>query len=198
MRRLVAMALITVGLVACGSSAAESSSGAGEKYVAALEQSMGKGVVSQVFTAAERRCLATHIVDALGVNTLDRAAKTPKAVAAQANAFQAVGAKLDASHASKLEDLMIQGKCFDYVALVSGQLAQQSPTTLGRLPRAKQRCFLGTLLKRANLDRVVAAGLIGRSTAADGAAFQKALGNSKARLRLLKTCGITQSQLTGG
>ena len=145
MRRFMVIAIVGL-LGACGSSGGgSSSSGDGGKYADAISAQLQKGDSGDVFTKAQADCLASKMVDVIGVDKLNAAGLTPSKISSTDDSFKAVGQKLSESEANDLADVIAGGKCFNFTDLVI-KSAESSGTSnpFGKLGETKTRAACST------------------------------------------------------
>src|SRR5690349_93837 len=99
-------------LAACGSSS--SSGGSSEKdYVDQIVKAKNSSSFTKELSDTQMRCLATKVVDAVGVDTLKNAKITPQKIAASSG-LTALKGTISTQQAGEIVDAMTSGKCFDF------------------------------------------------------------------------------------
>ena len=198
MRRVMVIAFVGL-LAACGSSGGggSSSSGAGKDYADAIATKLTSGPNGDVFTQKQADCLASGMVDVIGVDKLDAAGLSPSKISGSSDSFKAVGQKLSESEAKDLVEVIAGGKCFDFVDLII-KSAQSSggSNPFAKLGAAKTRCLFGKLLSQAAFKQAMVDSILGRDTGGSDA-FSKAFSNQSSTFKIFSDCNIQPSQLNG-
>ncbi len=179
---------VVAGLVAaCSLLAACGGSDASKPYVDALMRSPGfVASSSSHLTTKQKRCEATHIVDAVGVAALRDAHVTP-AVLASRNGLQTLGRRLTDRQADAVAGVIVSSDCYDATAAF---LAQAGPVSV--LPASKARCVVAHALQLPAERHYVASLITGRGSAPNP------LTSGSALFTVLGTCGVTVQDLQGG
>jgi hypothetical protein len=190
------MVIAIVGLLAaCGSSGGASSSGQGKEYSDAIATQLRKGDSGDVFSKSQANCLASKMVDVIGVDKLKSAGLTPSKISSTNDSFKAVGQKLSPSEANDLVDVIAGGKCFNFVDLVTKSVEKSGDDAFGKLGKTKVRCLFSKLLSGPAFRKAMVDSILGRST--DSSAFSKAFGRNASTFKIFSDCGISPNQLQG-
>lgn len=196
---MVALALTVTLVAACGSSGGGSaSSGEGQKYVDAIMKNFDKSSSAKdVFTRSQAQCLATGMVNAIGVDTLKSSGVTPDEVGGASDPFKAVGKKLSEQQAKDVVDVITGGKCFNFTDLVLKQVKQSGGSNpFGKLSQDKVKCFFGKLLDNSAFKTAMVNSILGRDSSSD--AFSKAFSNQSSVFSILSDCNIRPSEIGAG
>src|SRR3954470_9900058 len=114
-RRLMTIGLCAAMLFAACSSDSSSngaSSAEGKKYVDAMMSAKGADSLRKDLSESQARCLATNMVDIVGVDT-PKAAKVSPSDFAGNNADTKLKGKVSKDKANQIADLILKNKCFD-------------------------------------------------------------------------------------
>lgn len=197
MRRFFAVTLVAVFLAACGSSGGGgASSSEGQKYVdAAMKSYNSSKTPNQAFTKSQAECVASGLVDSVGVDTLKSAGVTPADFAKSEGPFKALGSKLSRKQAVGVVSVITDGKCFDFTDLVT-KSASSGSAAFGKLSKAKVRCLFSTLLADKAFKNAMVDSMLGKSSS--NAAFQKAFGNQSRIFGIMSDCKISPNELGAG
>lgn len=196
MRRFFAVTLVAVFLTACGSDGGSASSSEGQKYVdAAMESYKSSKTANQAFTKSQAECVASGIVDTVGVDTLKSAGVTPSDFGESDGPFKALGSKLSRKQAEGVVSVITDGKCFDFTDLVT-KSASSGSDAFGKLGKEKVRCLFDTLLADKAFKNAMVDSMLGKDSS--DAAFQKAFGNQSRIFKIMSDCKISPNELGSG
>lgn len=200
MRRFFALTLVAVFLAACGSGSSGGGGGAssseGQKYVdAAMKSYKASSSAGRAFTKSQAECVASGLVDKVGVDTLKSAGVTPSDFAQSGGPFKALGSKLSRKQAVGVVSVITDGKCFNFADLVT-KSASSGSGTFAKLTKAKVRCLFATLLADKSFKNAMVDSMLGK--ASSSAAFQKAFGNQSRIFRIMSDCKISPNELGTG
>jgi hypothetical protein len=173
-------------LVACGSGGGNGASSAkGKQYVDALVKDKSSNGLTSELTTTQARCFAGKIVDAVGVDTLEKAGITPANVAS-AKGLDALSGKVTKDQANKVVDALLSNTCFDFGAVIR----KQTPS-LAKLSTDKVDCLFKNLFDlpaaRAELANLLITG--------KDPNFDKAFGGTSELFTILGKCKISEQEL---
>jgi hypothetical protein len=173
-------------LVACGSSGGNGASSAqGKQYVDALVKDKSSNGLTKDLTTSQAHCYAAKIVDAVGVDTLQKAGITPQSVSS-AKGLDALSGKVTKDQANKIVDALLSNTCFDFGAVI-----QKQTPTLAKLSVPKVDCLFKNLFDLPAARSELADSLI---TGKDPD-FDKAFGGSSELFTILGKCKISEQEL---
>lgn len=186
-RTIVASVLLgAVAVTACGSS---SGSASAKPYVDAMMQSKNSNDLVKNLGEKDARCLATNMIDAIGVDTLEKAGVTP-AQLADGKLDNVLKGKITQEKAEKVVDAMFNGKCVDIGKVMANQIGKSS---LGGLDSKQANCIFEKMLELPGFKKAIATGL----RTGEDPDMDKVLGGSSEVFSLFGKCGISPSDLAG-
>jgi hypothetical protein len=189
-RRFLVLAVVAAIVVgACGGSGGGASSGKGKEYVDALVANRSDNDFTKSLTESQTRCLATKMVDAVGVGTLEKAGITPKNIA-QDKGLNKLEGKVTKDQANEIVDALLSGDCFDFADLV---VKQSGDSSLKKLSKTQLNCLFKNMFDLPGVRDELANSLIGGKDPS----FQKAFGNSTQLFAIFSKCKISLNQLQG-
>ena len=155
-------------LAACGSDSGRAdgaSSAKGKPYVDALVKvydntlAAGNDTLGEALSRDQVRCLATHMVDSVGADAFAKAGLDPQKLAAG----EGSNGKFAKDDATKLADVMFDGKCVDFADLA---MKAADSSSMESLPKEKVRCLFETLAKSPAFRSATVAGMTRQRDAA--------------------------------
>ena len=194
---LLASLSLAVVLVACGSSSS-SSSGKGQQYVDAMMKSYdnSSGSTKNVFTRSQAECVAQGVVDAVGVDTLEKAGISPDDLAKSSGSpFNTIGKDLTTQQAKDVVSVITDGKCFNFTDLVMKAATKSNNTAFGKLGETKTRCLFDKLLANSAFKQAMADSILGKSSSSS--AFSNAFKDQSEVFKIFGECNIKPSEVSG-
>jgi hypothetical protein len=156
----------------------DSQTAAGKKYVAAM---VASGKNNDQFTTTEMQCLASGIIDIVGVATLQKAGVTPEAVAANTGTDLMPGFTPTKAQANQIVDMIF--RCVDFGKQIAAQMAGSSV----KLSTTQVQC-IGNKLEQSEVFHTYLADTMFNKSGTGSAAAPTA-----EIVSIVKACGVTPS-----
>ncbi len=123
MRRSLAIISLTGLLAACGGGGDSNK----DAYIDAIAATMQAD--DAPFDAEQANCIATGMVDAIGVDTIEEAGVTPEEIANDEDdsQFEKVTADISEEQANDLVDVIFGGECFSFGEVLASQMGEDGP-----------------------------------------------------------------------
>ncbi len=192
-RRLMALGVCAlVALAACGGSSSKDSQTAdGKKYVDALIASYNKekaaGGAGVPYTDTQIKCLSEKLVDAIGVDTLEKNGITPPKAGGNVG-IEKLGKKLPVDTRVKIGQAFLDRGCYD----PTNELTTQFKESMGAQPAGAAQCMAKEVAGIRAFQQFVGDSSVGIDA---GTPFTGEVG--KALQPAFKKCHVDQSKLEG-